>query len=78
MRQALARAIYSRNRILILDDPLASLDANSEHMISKTLLGPGGYFKSAKATVILTTSVGTQNPEIFWFLVQAVNYIVNL
>ncbi|KAG8169139.1 hypothetical protein KVR01_001888 [Diaporthe batatas] len=56
-RVALARAIYSRNKVLLLDDPLASLDANSERILGETLLGPGGYFKAAGATVILTTSV---------------------
>ncbi|RYO81716.1 hypothetical protein DL766_002731 [Monosporascus sp. MC13-8B] len=31
-RIALARAIYSRNRIFILDDPLGSLDANTKYL----------------------------------------------
>ncbi|ORY62344.1 ABC transporter [Pseudomassariella vexata] len=40
-RVALARAIYSRSRVLLLDDPLAPLDHNTaESIVKKLLAGP--------------------------------------
>ncbi|EME46797.1 hypothetical protein DOTSEDRAFT_70690 [Dothistroma septosporum NZE10] len=40
-RVALARAVYSRNKILLLDDPLAALDQQTaEHIVQKLFDGP--------------------------------------
>ncbi|UJO16264.1 ATP-dependent bile acid permease [Fulvia fulva] len=40
-RVALARAVYSRNKILLLDDPLAALDQQTaEHIVQKLFEGP--------------------------------------
>lgn len=40
-RVALARAVYSRAKTLLLDDPLAAVDVGTaQHLLQKCLLGP--------------------------------------
>ncbi|KAK2061271.1 ABC transporter [Colletotrichum caudatum] len=51
-RVALARAVYSQSRVLLLDDPLAALDHNTaESIVKKLLQGP----LIAGRTVVLVT-----------------------
>ncbi|KAJ5917997.1 hypothetical protein N7454_010372 [Penicillium verhagenii] len=51
-RVALARAVYSQSRVLLLDDPLSALDHNTaEFVVRKCLSGPLMYGR----TVILVT-----------------------
>ncbi|ERS97272.1 hypothetical protein HMPREF1624_06603 [Sporothrix schenckii ATCC 58251] len=45
-RVALARAIYSRARILLLDDPIAALDHNTAESIMKRLFATSGLMKN--------------------------------
>ncbi|RDK38396.1 hypothetical protein M752DRAFT_286421 [Aspergillus phoenicis ATCC 13157] len=48
-RIALARAVYSRCDMLVLDDPFSALDKTvGEHIVDR-LLGPKGLFKATKA-----------------------------
>ncbi|GJP90732.1 ATP-binding cassette transporter [Aspergillus niger] len=55
-RIALARAVYSRYDMLVLDDPLSALDKTvGEHIVDR-LLGPKGLFKATKAGVFLLTN----------------------
>jgi ATP-binding cassette subfamily C (CFTR/MRP) protein 1 len=57
--QSLARAIYSRNTIMILDDVLAGLDRATERHILDAVFAPDGLLKKLNSTVILATSSGT-------------------
>jgi PrtD family type I secretion system ABC transporter len=49
-RIALARALYGDPKLIVLDEPDASLDSNAEHRLIQTLAGLKG-----KATVVLIT-----------------------
>ena len=55
-RVALARAVYARADIYLLDDPLAAVDAHVGSHIFKHVIGPEGMLKS-KARILTTNSV---------------------
>lgn len=55
-RVALARALYSRRDILVLDDIFSALDAATSSKIANALFGAGGYLRENGRTVILVTS----------------------
>ena len=59
--QSLARALYARRDILILDDALSELDATTENAIFHELLGMLGTSHGRK-TVILATSLTHRIP----------------
>lgn len=54
-RIALARAIYARKPILILDDMLSGLDNSTENLVFDRVFGPKGLLRKAKATIVLIT-----------------------
>ncbi|KAH8586615.1 putative multidrug resistance-associated protein [Bisporella sp. PMI_857] len=54
-RLSLARAIYSKAKIVILDDVFSGLDSTTEKHIFTKLLGPDGLLRKLEATVILVT-----------------------
>jgi ATP-binding cassette subfamily C (CFTR/MRP) protein 1 len=54
-RLALARAIYARKAIILLDDVFSALDAKTEQTVFKRLLSKEGLFKKNNTTVILAT-----------------------
>jgi ATP-binding cassette, subfamily C (CFTR/MRP), member 1 len=54
-RLALARAVYSRSPILILDDTFSGLDAETEDSIFTRLLGKRGLLRQHGVTVLLVT-----------------------
>ncbi|KAK9802300.1 putative ABC transporter [Seiridium cardinale] len=54
-RIALARAIYSREHIVILDDIFSGMDAHTVDLISRRLLGANGLLRTRGSTVILAT-----------------------
>lgn len=54
-RLALARALYSRNRLLLLDDVLSGLDGKTEQAVFHRVLGPQGMCRKYDVTVILAT-----------------------
>ena len=56
IRVSLARALYSRHPIIILDDVVTGLDRNTEQHILNAVFGPDGLLKRLKSTVILTTT----------------------
>lgn len=56
--QSLARAIYSKAKIVILDDVFSGLDSTTEKHIFTKLLGSDGILRKLEATVILVTHSG--------------------
>ncbi|MCJ1309562.1 hypothetical protein MMC25_003222 [Agyrium rufum] len=54
-RLALARMVYARQDIVILDDILSALDATTEEKLVLRLLGKSGLFQKLGTTVILAT-----------------------
>lgn len=54
-RIALARALYCRTSLLIIDDVLSGLDQNTETMVFHRVFGPHGLLRASKSTVILAT-----------------------
>ncbi|KXG45668.1 ABC transporter, integral membrane type 1 [Penicillium griseofulvum] len=55
-RIALARAVYARRKIMILDDALSGLDATTEDHIFHSLFGPRGLLKEIESSVIVASS----------------------
>ncbi|KAK2865449.1 hypothetical protein FQN49_003561 [Arthroderma sp. PD_2] len=56
IRVSFARALYSRNRTMILDDVLTGLDRGTERHILDQVFRPDGLLKRLKSTVILATN----------------------
>ncbi|OQE10326.1 hypothetical protein PENVUL_c004G03056 [Penicillium vulpinum] len=54
-RVALARSVYSRHDVALLDDVMSALDAQTQEIIIQRLFSPGGIFSQLGTTVILTT-----------------------
>ncbi|KAI0124124.1 P-loop containing nucleoside triphosphate hydrolase protein [Xylariales sp. AK1849] len=59
-RIALARAVYTRAPVLILDDPLNGLDGRTETAVLEALLGPQGLLRKQETLVIWATSTVKQ------------------
>lgn len=59
--QALARALFSRQRVFILDDILSGMDAHTTAHICRTVFGAEGIFRKLNATVIVTSHSRKQN-----------------
>ena len=55
-RVGLARAVYSRQSVVVLDDAMSGLDATTEEIIFTSLLGPDGLLRKKDTTVILATN----------------------
>jgi ATP-binding cassette subfamily C (CFTR/MRP) protein 1 len=53
--QALARAVYSRSPIILLDDIFSGLDTMTEEVIFQGLFGPSGILRNTSQTIILAT-----------------------
>ncbi|KAK1986922.1 P-loop containing nucleoside triphosphate hydrolase protein [Colletotrichum cereale] len=54
-RVTLARAVYARCEIVLLDDCFSALDKKTQTHVIDNLLGPKGHFKKMGTTVFLTT-----------------------
>lgn len=54
-RLALARAVYAKKELVILDDVFSGLDAETEEQVFNRLLGKQGLFLQMKTTVLLAT-----------------------
>ncbi|KAL4734230.1 P-loop containing nucleoside triphosphate hydrolase protein [Aspergillus similis] len=54
-RIALARAVYSRHKIVLLDDVFSGIDATTAEHIASHLFGSGGLLRKMQATVVLAT-----------------------
>lgn len=58
LSQALARAVYARKDIIVLDDVFSSLDATTEEHIFQCLVGTHGLLRSIGSTIVLSSSSG--------------------
>jgi ABC-type nitrate/sulfonate/bicarbonate transport system ATPase subunit len=56
--QALARAVYARPDIVLLDDVLSALDLKTEALMIQRLFASTGIFSKHGTTVILATHAG--------------------
>ncbi|KHO01326.1 ABC transporter [Metarhizium album ARSEF 1941] len=56
MRVSLARALYSRNPLVILDDVLTGLDRKTEASVLEAVFDAGGILEKAESTVVLATN----------------------
>ncbi|TWU70754.1 hypothetical protein ED733_001354 [Metarhizium rileyi] len=56
LRVSLARALYSRRSVVILDDVLTGLDPLTEQNVSAAVFGPSGLVKRYQPTVIMASS----------------------
>jgi ATP-binding cassette subfamily C (CFTR/MRP) protein 1 len=63
--QALARALYSRSPLLILDDVWSGLDSENARLIEENLFGDNGYCRKAGLSVIITAHSGMIFPSLF-------------
>jgi ATP-binding cassette subfamily C (CFTR/MRP) protein 1 len=54
-RLALARAVYARKELVILDDVFSGLDAETEEQVFSRVLGSKGLFRQMGTTVLLVT-----------------------
>lgn len=54
-RIALARAVYSRPNMVLLDDVFSGMDVPTTETVSQRLLGAHGYFRRTHTTVVLAT-----------------------
>ncbi|KAI1453921.1 ABC transporter [Annulohypoxylon moriforme] len=54
-RIALARAVYSRHKITILDDVFSGMDSNTANLVASRLLGRDGLLRKSQTTVVLAT-----------------------
>ncbi|KAI5196133.1 P-loop containing nucleoside triphosphate hydrolase protein [Aureobasidium subglaciale] len=55
-RVSLARAVYSREKFVLLDDPLSGLDSRTETTVFTRVFGSRGLFKTNGCTVVLATN----------------------
>lgn len=62
-RLALARAVYSRKELAILDDSLTGLDASTEATVFENLLGREGLLRRPGVSVVLATSSPRHAPH---------------
>jgi ATP-binding cassette subfamily C (CFTR/MRP) protein 1 len=67
--QALARTVYARKDILILDDVFSGIDNNTEQIIFDRLWGSNGIFRRLRTTVVLATHAGMSSLFISWVIV---------
>ncbi|RAH69778.1 putative ABC multidrug transporter [Aspergillus aculeatinus CBS 121060] len=69
-RIALARALYARPRVVLLDDIFSGIDATATDNIARSLFGDSGLFRAFETTVVLATHSG--------FLLQFADTVVVL
>ncbi|KGO40807.1 ABC transporter, transmembrane domain, type 1 [Penicillium expansum] len=61
-RIALARAVYSRRKLLLLDDIFSALDRKTKTTIIARLLGVDGLLRKSNSTIVLVTHEMEQLP----------------
>nr|6NLO_A Chain A, Multidrug resistance-associated protein 6 [Homo sapiens] len=68
-RLSLARAVYRKAAVYLLDDPLAALDAHVGQHVFNQVIGPGGLLQGT--TRILVTAALHILPQADWIIVLA-------
>lgn len=58
----MARAVYSRLHLIVLDDILSAVDARTEQQLIDRLFGKTGLLRRLNSTVILATHAGKHVP----------------
>lgn len=53
--KALARAVYARCGIILLDDVFSGMDSHTVDHVSSRLLGSDGFLRNNQATVVIAT-----------------------
>lgn len=72
-RISLARALYSRAKLVILDDVLAGLDSVTEDLVFRRVFGRDGLLRGLGATVVLATHSVKHLPQADLILVLEQN-----
>lgn len=55
-RLAIARAVYSRQELIVFDDTFSGLDSRTKNMVFNNLLGNKGLLRTGGITVLMATS----------------------
>jgi ABC-type bacteriocin/lantibiotic exporter with double-glycine peptidase domain len=63
--QALARALFARCHLVLLDDCFSGLDGETESKVFNNLFGPTGLFRRLKSTVVLVSNSSKFLPTTF-------------
>jgi ATP-binding cassette, subfamily C (CFTR/MRP), member 1 len=50
--------VYSKKKVVILDDVFSGMDASTEHLVFNRLLGSEGILRKNGATVVIATHAG--------------------
>ncbi|KXH25809.1 ABC transporter [Colletotrichum simmondsii] len=61
-RLAIARALYARQELLVLDDVFSGLDSSTEDIVFNNLFGDNGLLRHTDTTVILASSDSRRVP----------------
>lgn len=71
--QALARAVYARQDIVLLDDILSALDTKTQDLLGSRLLSSRGLFRRLGSTVVLITHTSMFLPKSRYFTFSSWN-----
>jgi ATP-binding cassette, subfamily C (CFTR/MRP), member 1 len=69
-RITLARALYQRPALFLLDSVFSSLDSRTSRALSENLFGASGLFKTLGATVLITTYDSEYLSDVYYALLK--------
>lgn len=58
LKQAVARAVYSKKKFVVMDDVFSGLDNKTARAVFHGLLGSDGLLRNSGQTVVLATNNG--------------------
>lgn len=67
-RLGLARAVYSRADVILLDDPLSAVDEHVQHHIIEEVLGPNGLLQSKTKVLATNTLNALEHADMIYLL----------
>ncbi|KAK4247619.1 ABC transporter [Corynascus novoguineensis] len=76
-RIALARAVYARRKVIILDDVMGGLDNTTENHVFHSLLGEKGLLRDLQATVLVVSSSVKRLPYSDHIVCLSANGVIN-